>query len=308
MHTTPNSPTARARRRAWPPPWPLAAVVVLATAGCAGNVVHSYKSFQQRPRSRRQLLRAVRPARSVRRPRDPRQDRPRPRPHRLHIAGRHQNRLTHQRVELIRLDHTAEQHDRTSLNRNSASNTAHPIDTSIDPHRRVVTLLTSAVEPAISRITACWNRTPRRKDSAEIEVDDLDTLVRGEQGYGPYTAPSDDPFIRSRISVALGLKGIRLRDDTARVLLVTQNTASSPAAGSGRETSLPRERGLRARDTARMSTGSPTLDAPPHDAVDVMLEAGLVTVDQVGHARTAAAESGSKVETLLLADGTVQGT
>jgi hypothetical protein len=47
MHTTPDSPTSHARRRA---PAAVAAVVaaivLLATTGCAGNLVHSYKSFE----------------------------------------------------------------------------------------------------------------------------------------------------------------------------------------------------------------------------------------------------------------------
>ena len=46
MHTTPNSPTSRARRRVPGVVAAVAGVVLLATTGCAGNLVHSYKSFQ----------------------------------------------------------------------------------------------------------------------------------------------------------------------------------------------------------------------------------------------------------------------
>jgi hypothetical protein len=45
MNTAPNSQTARARRRAVAAAVAVAAIVLLAT-GCAGNLVHSYKSFQ----------------------------------------------------------------------------------------------------------------------------------------------------------------------------------------------------------------------------------------------------------------------
>ena len=45
MNTTPNSPTSHARRRAIAAA-AVAAVVLLATTSCAGNLVHSYKSFQ----------------------------------------------------------------------------------------------------------------------------------------------------------------------------------------------------------------------------------------------------------------------
>ena len=46
MNTTPNSPTSHARRRAVAAAAAVAAIVLLATTGCAGNLVHSYKSFQ----------------------------------------------------------------------------------------------------------------------------------------------------------------------------------------------------------------------------------------------------------------------
>ena len=46
MNTTPKSPTPHARRRAVAASAAVAAIVLLATAGCAGNIVHSYRSFQ----------------------------------------------------------------------------------------------------------------------------------------------------------------------------------------------------------------------------------------------------------------------
>ena len=45
MHTTSQFPTSHARRRAASAVVAVAAIVLLAT-GCAGNVVHSYRSFQ----------------------------------------------------------------------------------------------------------------------------------------------------------------------------------------------------------------------------------------------------------------------
>jgi hypothetical protein len=45
MHTTPNSPTSHTRNRAVAVAAAVAASVLLA-AGCAGNLVHSYRSFQ----------------------------------------------------------------------------------------------------------------------------------------------------------------------------------------------------------------------------------------------------------------------
>jgi hypothetical protein len=45
MNTTPNPTTSPARRRATAAVVAVAAIVLLAT-GCAGNLVHSYKSFQ----------------------------------------------------------------------------------------------------------------------------------------------------------------------------------------------------------------------------------------------------------------------
>jgi ADP-ribosylglycohydrolase len=46
MSTTPSSPTSHASRRAIAAAAAVAAIVLLATAGCAGNLVHSYRSFQ----------------------------------------------------------------------------------------------------------------------------------------------------------------------------------------------------------------------------------------------------------------------
>lgn len=46
MHTNPNSPSSPALRRAPAGMAVLAAAVVLITAGCAGNLVHSYNSFR----------------------------------------------------------------------------------------------------------------------------------------------------------------------------------------------------------------------------------------------------------------------
>jgi hypothetical protein len=50
MHTTPNPPTSHPERRPVAAAVALAAAVaatvLLATTGCAGNLVHSYKSFQ----------------------------------------------------------------------------------------------------------------------------------------------------------------------------------------------------------------------------------------------------------------------
>ena len=46
MLTTPNLPTSHARRRGIAAVVAVAAIVLLATAGCAGNLVHSYRSFQ----------------------------------------------------------------------------------------------------------------------------------------------------------------------------------------------------------------------------------------------------------------------
>jgi len=46
MHTNPNSPTSPARRRVPAVVAAVAGVVLLATTACAGNLVHSYKSFQ----------------------------------------------------------------------------------------------------------------------------------------------------------------------------------------------------------------------------------------------------------------------
>ena len=46
MHTTPNPPTSHPRRRPVAAAVAVAAIALLATAGCAGNLVHSYKSFQ----------------------------------------------------------------------------------------------------------------------------------------------------------------------------------------------------------------------------------------------------------------------
>ena len=48
MHTTPNPPTSHPERRpvAAAVAAAVAATVLLATTGCAGNLVHSYKSFQ----------------------------------------------------------------------------------------------------------------------------------------------------------------------------------------------------------------------------------------------------------------------
>jgi ADP-ribosylglycohydrolase len=46
MNTTPKSPTSHARRRAVAASAAVSAIVLLATAGCAGNLVHSYRSFQ----------------------------------------------------------------------------------------------------------------------------------------------------------------------------------------------------------------------------------------------------------------------
>jgi hypothetical protein len=45
MLTTPNPPTSHPRRRPVAAAVAVAAIVLLA-AGCAGNLVHSYKSFQ----------------------------------------------------------------------------------------------------------------------------------------------------------------------------------------------------------------------------------------------------------------------
>jgi hypothetical protein len=44
MNTTPNSPTSPARRRAVVAT--AVAAIVLLAAGCAGNLVHSYRTFQ----------------------------------------------------------------------------------------------------------------------------------------------------------------------------------------------------------------------------------------------------------------------
>ena len=46
MVNNPNSPSSPARRRASAGVAALAAAVVITTAGCAGNLVHSYKSFR----------------------------------------------------------------------------------------------------------------------------------------------------------------------------------------------------------------------------------------------------------------------
>jgi hypothetical protein len=45
MHTTPKSPSSHVRHRAVAVVVAVAAFVLLAT-GCAGNLVHSYRSFQ----------------------------------------------------------------------------------------------------------------------------------------------------------------------------------------------------------------------------------------------------------------------
>ena len=46
MHSTSKSPSSPARRRASAGMATFAAAVVLTTAGCAGNLVHNYKSFR----------------------------------------------------------------------------------------------------------------------------------------------------------------------------------------------------------------------------------------------------------------------
>ena len=46
MNTTRKSPTPHARRRAVAASAAVSAIVLLATVGCAGNLVHSYRSFQ----------------------------------------------------------------------------------------------------------------------------------------------------------------------------------------------------------------------------------------------------------------------
>ena len=46
MHTAPNPPSSHPRRHPIAAAVAVAAIVLLATTGCAGNLVHSYKSFQ----------------------------------------------------------------------------------------------------------------------------------------------------------------------------------------------------------------------------------------------------------------------
>ena len=46
MHSIPNPPSSHPRRRPVAAIVAVAAIVLLATAGCAGNVVHNYRTFQ----------------------------------------------------------------------------------------------------------------------------------------------------------------------------------------------------------------------------------------------------------------------
>jgi hypothetical protein len=101
MHTNPKPSAHPAKRLRSSLATGVIGVVVLAatglaTTGCAGNLVHSYRS-PERPRPRGELLGAVRPTRPIRRRGHAREDRRRPGPHWMHIAQRHQERLTTQR-------------------------------------------------------------------------------------------------------------------------------------------------------------------------------------------------------------------